>query len=113
MRAMPKSLLIHAVARVKTAPVDFWENEEISDREEITFVRMEPSHRIIRDKNNAEVQLSAVLFYDCRNSRPRGMEFFEDEVILFGGQSYRVIEVEPLYDGRRLHHYEIGMVKRA
>ena len=50
MRAIPKSLLIHAAARVKTAPVDFWENEEISDREEITFVRMEPSHRIIRDE---------------------------------------------------------------
>ncbi len=113
MRAIPKSLLLHTVARVKTAPADFWENEEIVGQEEITFVRMEPSHRIIRDKNNAELQLSAVLFYDCRNSRPQGIAFAEDEIILFNGQKYQIREVEPLYDGRRLHHYEIGMVKRA
>lgn len=113
MRAIPKSLLIHTVTRVKTAPADFWENEEITDREEITFVRIEPSRRIIRDKNNAELQLSAVLFYDCRNSRPRGVTFSEDEIIIFNGQKHQIREVEPLYDGKRLHHYEIGVVKRA
>lgn len=113
MRTIPKSLLIHTVTKARAMQTDRWGTEELSDGEEITFVRVEPSHRIIRDKNNAELQLSAVLFYDCRNSRPRGMVFAEDEIITFNGQKYQIKEVEPLYDGRRLHHYEIGVVKRA
>lgn len=113
MRAIPRSLLIHTVTKARAVQTDRWGKEEISDQEEISFVRMEPSHRVIRDKNNAELQLSAVLFYDCRNSCPRGMTFSEDEVIVFNGQKHRIREIEPLYDGKRLHHYEIGVVKHA
>lgn len=74
-------------------------------------MRMEPSSRIIRDKNNAELQLSATLFYDCRNSFPRGVVFAEDDVILFNGQKHRIQLIEPLYDGKKLHHYELGLIK--
>ena len=76
-------------------------------------VRIEPSSKVIRDKNGAEIQLAAALFYDCRNSLPGGIEFAVDDIIIFNGQKHAVQLVEPLYDGRKLHHYELGLIKHA
>lgn len=76
-------------------------------------VRMEPSSRVVRDKNNAEIQLAATLFYDCRNSRPKDIRFEEDDIIIFNGQKHSVQTVEPLYDGNRLHHMEMGLIKHG
>lgn len=79
----------------------------------LTHVRIEPSSKIVRDKNSAEIQLAATLFYDCRNSRPQGIIFAVDDIIIFNGQKHQVKLVEPLYDGERLHHYELGLIAYA
>ena len=113
IKAIPRSVLIHSVVYKKEETADRWGEKAEKEKFELSFVRMEPSRRIVRDKNNAEIQLSAALFYDCRNSRPRGMEFAVDDVIIFNGQKHRVQLVEPLYDGERLHHYELGLIKYA
>ena len=108
MRPIPKQLLIHQVmlhketgSNIKFSNIYFL----------LRSVRMEPSSQVIRDRNNAEIRLAATLFYDCVNSRPRDISFQEDEVIIFNGQRHQVKIIEPLYDGRRLHHYELGLVK--
>lgn len=95
----------------KEETADSWGKKIEKEETELRFVKMEPSGRIIRGKNNAEIQLAATLFYDCRNSRPRGVNFAVDDVILFNGQKHRIQLVEPLYDGGRLHHYELGLIK--
>lgn len=92
---------------------DRWGEETLKEEQEITYVRMEPSGKVVRDKNNAEVQLAATLFYDCRNSRPKGVEFAEDDIIIFNGQKHSIQVIEPLYDGERLHHIEMGLIKHA
>ena len=74
---------------------------------------MEPSRQIVRDKSGAEIQLAATLFYDCINSSPAGVQFAVDDVIIFNGQKHQVKTVEPLYDERKLHHYEMGLVAYA
>ncbi len=112
MRAMPRYLLIHEVTLCKVFDEDRWGKVILDDSVRIKFVRIEPSKQIIRDKNNAEIQLSATLFYDCRNSRPQDAEFSLDDVIYFHGEKYQIKLVEPLYDDERLHHYEIGLVKK-
>lgn len=109
-------MLPHTVTLAKEVPAqgDFWEeNTETAEEETLRYVKMEPSTKIIRDKNNVEIQLAATLFYDCRNSLPRGIEFAVDDVVIFNGQRHQVKVVEPLYDGRKLHHYESGLIKRA
>lgn len=113
MRSIPKELLIHAVTLHIIRDKDRWGKAEIGTGTDVKEVRLESSSKVIRDKNNAEIQLTAMLFYDCRNSRPRGIVFVEDNVVGFNGQKFRIVSVEPLYDGRRLHHYEIGLVKYA
>lgn len=85
----------------------------MKDEQKITHVRMEPSSKVVRDKNNAEVQLAATLFYDSRNSRPKDIEFAEDDIIIFNGQKHSIQTIEPLYDGERLHHIEMGLIKHA
>lgn len=113
IRAIPKKLLIHTVTMSRTAEEDRWGNETPGAAKKIRYVRMEPTTKVIRDKNSAEIQLAATLFYDCRNSRPQGVVFAVDDIITFNGQKHQVKLVEPLYDGQKLHHYEMGLIKRA
>lgn len=113
MKAIPKKLLIHNATLSKTMKTNRWGDEKVEKQYLLSRVRMEPSSKIVRDKNGTEIQLAATLFYDCRNSRPQGIEFAVDDIILFSGQKHAVQLVEPLYDGERLHHYELGLIARA
>lgn len=113
MTPIPRALLIHTVQIQTVTSKDDWGKETLSDKSELRYVRLDPSTKYVKDKSNNEIQLAAVLFYDCRNSRPRGQVFYDGQVITFNNERYRVKLVEPLYDGRRLHHYEIGMVRDA
>lgn len=112
MRAIPKVLLIHS-ARLLQAIQGEWGAEGLQPIAELEYICIEPSSKVVRDKNNAEQQLSAILFFDCRNSSPRGLEFKEDQIVDFHGLKHRIVAIEPLYDNRKLHHYEIGMVRYA
>lgn len=113
MKPIPKKLLMHSVILHKQIAEDTWGKETLDEGVKLSYVRLEPSGRIVRNKNGAEVQLAATLFYDCRNSRPSGIVFREDDIVIFNGQKHKVHTVEPLYDGRKLHHYEMGLIKHA
>ena len=115
IRPIPKALLIHSVDWIPAESItkDRWGKAGEVSGQAVSRVRMEPSDRIVRDKNNAEIRLAAVLFYDCHNSRPAGMLPAVDDIVTFNGQKFRVQTVDPLYDGRRLHHYEIGLIRYA
>ncbi len=112
IKPIPKKLLIHTVTRLERT-TDRWGEETLKEKEIIKRVRIEPSNKVVRDKNNAEIQISATLFYDCKNSLPRDIQFAEDDIIVFNGQKHKVQTIEPLYDRERLHHIEMGLVKHA
>lgn len=113
MRAIPISLLIHTAALQKSIKKDRWGNESDTDKTHLYRIRVEPSSKIVRNKSSAEIQLAAVLFYDCKNSRPKNVKIQEDDIIIFNGDRYSVQIVDSLYDEKRLHHYEIGLIKHA
>lgn len=113
MYPIPKSLLIHTVTLLKTTREDRWGNRKEQEEIRLQHVRMEPSGKVVRDKNNAELQLSAILIYDCKNSRPKNVEFEVDAGILFNGQKYKLQDIEALYDKKKLHHYELGVIRDA
>lgn len=113
MMPIPKALLIHTAQIQDVGSKDTWGKETLSAPIALEYIRLEPCTKYVKDKSNQEIQLAAVLFYDCRNSRPRGQAFHDDQVLAFNGERYRIKLVEPLYDGRRLHHYEIGMVRNG
>ena len=113
IRPIPKRLLNHTVNRHKVAEKDRMGKVILDTGITIKHVRIEPSSKVIRDKSGAEIQLAATMFYDCRNSEPRNVQFAVDDIINFSGQCFSVQAVEPLYDNNRLHHYELGMIRHA
>nr|WP_275891440.1 putative minor capsid protein [Ruminococcus sp. OA3] len=106
-------MLIHAVTHAIEGEEDRWGNTELVGEQMLTHVRLEPSSKVVRDKSGAEIQLAATLFYDCRNSRPQGITFAVNDIIIFNTQKLRVMLAEPLYDGEKLHHYELGLISYA
>lgn len=111
MRPIPKQLLIHTVTLHHKKHVDRWGKVELDEGTEVRCVRIEPSRQIVRDQNGAEIQLAASLFCDCRNSHPQGIQWHVDDIVCVSSEMYQVKTVEPLYDERTLHHYEVGMVR--
>lgn len=110
VKPIPKTILIHrAVLHEKIK--DSWDTKSPKKVGELERIRIEPSNKVIRDKNNEELQLAALLFFDCKNSSPRGQNFEVNQMVDFQGEFFRVAVVEPLYDRKKLHHYEIGMVR--
>lgn len=113
MRPIPKNLLIHEVMLHRSQSKDRWGKTELDRGAHLERVRLEPTSKIVRDKNNAEIRLSAIMFYDCKNSLPRDISFAEDDIIIFNRQKHKIQTVELLYDEQKLHHYELGLVKSA
>lgn len=109
MRPIPRQLLIHNADLLTPTGTDIW-HETTYQSVSLARVRVDPSTKLVRSKDNTEVQLSAVLIYDCRNSRPQGVCIAAGQCVDWGGTRYRVATVEPLYDGQRLHHWEVGLV---
>jgi hypothetical protein len=110
MKPIPKKLLIHSATIKAVTSTDRWGNKTTGAPVDLKYVRFEPSTKIIRDKQNNELQLSSTMFYDCKNSEPASAEFTKDTIITFNGTDYKVEVIEPLYDGHKLHHYELGLV---
>lgn len=77
----------------------------------IQYVRMEPTSKVVLSKENTQVQLVSVLFYDCQDSEPVNIGFTELDQIIFNGRKYTVMSVDILYDKTVTpHHYEIGLI---
>lgn len=109
MPPIPRRLLIHSAVYRHTPSRDDWGKVTWGGSVSLTYVRVEPSHALRITKDNREVRLSALLFYDCRNSLPAGLRFEVGCAVSFGGTDYTVVAEDPLYDGEKLHHLEVGL----
>jgi hypothetical protein len=108
MRPIPHAMLIHA-ATLATAETDAYQTETLTTVAELSRVRVEPDETELTATDDTQVEKTALLLYDVRNSRPRGVAFAAGQRVVFEGVRYRVEGVEPLYDGRRLHHVEVTL----
>lgn len=109
MIPIPKRLLIHSCTLKTPLGEDDYGKVTYSEPVLLERVRIEPSSAVITDKQNRQRQLSALILYDCRNSK--GLtEFKTEDVIEFEGVFYTVGRIDSLYDGKKLHHYEVGLI---
>lgn len=108
MKAIPKNLLIHS-GTIAVTSTDDWGAETTTAPTELKFIRIEPYNKILKTKNNEEVQTNALMFYDAVNSLPKGQSFTENTIININGREYRIVTIDELYDNRKLHHYEITL----
>lgn len=109
MKPIPKRLLIHSAEAIKQENADMWDNKTDKTVALLENVRIEPSNALTVTKDNRQIKLSAVLFFDCTHSRPAGFDFSETDIIEAIGGRYEVISVDKLYDEKKLHHYEVGL----
>lgn len=122
MPPIPKKLLIHSAELITEFSPDKWGKASERETVKLEHVRIDPSEKYVIGENGETLRLSAVLFFDCRNSFPQNIKFAlkddaaeEKKVVLqkvsFGGRLFTVHTVKPLYaDKNRIHHYEIELV---
>lgn len=108
MKPIPKHLMIHS-ADLKTVVEDRWQKETLTLLASLKKIRIEPLSKLIMDKQNRQITISAMLFYDCIISMPKNVAFAEGQKIIFNGKKYTIETIELLYDEKKLHHYELGL----
>lgn len=108
MIPIPRSILVHA-ATLQTAAGDRDQNRTYTTVAALSRIRVEPSSQQMLTQSGKQVQLTGRLFFDAHNSLPSGTVFEVGQYVLYDSTEYRVESVEPLYDKRKLHHYEVGL----
>lgn len=107
MRPIPRSLLIHT-ATLEAATKDAYQDTTYQTVSTLPRVRVEPTTKQVMSKDNTQTQLAAVLIADARNSAPVP-DIAVGQYVTWNSKRYRVETVDLLYDGRKLHHLEVGL----
>lgn len=108
MKPIPRSLLIHE-ATLQTESKDAWQAVTTEIVANLKRVRVEPSSQQVITADGTTKQLAALLFYDTVNSLPKAVTFVVGQQVVYSGTTYTVESVEPLFEARKLHHYEVGL----
>lgn len=118
---IPKRVLVHTAELITKYGADKWGKASTSETAKLERVRIEPTSKAVTDAAGTVIQLSAVLFFDCRNSAPKGVIFalkddyvngktVDIQQVKFNGRIFTVTTIEPLYaDTSEIHHYEVGL----
>lgn len=110
MKPIPKNWLIHS-AELNSAETDNWQTESLTTISSLNNVRIEPSSKLITNKQGEQITLSATMFYDCHNSKGLTVNFSHGQKLIFNGNIYTIETIESLYDLKKLHHYELGLIQ--
>ncbi|MFA5424229.1 MAG: putative minor capsid protein [Phycisphaerae bacterium] len=106
-KSIPKRLLPHSATHNYGAKVkDDWGNLTHASSRALTHVLFEPTSKLIKSKDNREIQLSALMYFDCRNSSPEGATFAIGDQIIRGAAYEVVGGIDPIRDGT---HYEVEL----
>lgn len=109
MKPIPKRLLIHSAYAVELGEPERWGEQKEENRKRLSYLRFESYSNLRLSKNNEQVQLAGVLFYDCKNSRPRNYDFSHTDKIVIDGVQYNIVSVQKHCDERGLHHLEVEL----
>lgn len=109
IKPIPRNLLIHSATLNHITGTDSFNKKTYGTGIALTFVRVEPIKKIVVGTGELTNANTDKLFYDCTNSRPKGVIFEKEDKFIFNGKILTVREIETLYalDGITPHHYEI------
>lgn len=108
MLPIPLRLLIHE-ATLNEVVRDDYGAEQDKMIAQLKYVRFEPSTRVVRTADNADVQCTATLFIDAVSSWPVGVSPSIGNSIIWEGRRYRIEDIARQYDENRLHHLEVAL----
>ncbi len=110
MRPIPKTLLIHEAIRKIPNSENEW-GEKSCSLENLSRVRIEPCSQKDFATSKSSYEHTGIMFYDVVNSAGAGIEFLVGQEIVFGDITYKINSVRKMFDGLRLHHYEIELAE--
>lgn len=119
MQPIPARILIHSGTTTIYYDADKWGGTPDAVTAPITGVRIEPYRRETHDAQQQEVTLTAMMYYDTKNSACT-LPFVlpgdaynggkvKQQTISALGRVFVVKSVEPIYDDTALHHLEVGL----
>lgn len=108
MRPIPLGLLCHTV-KLSNVERDDYGTETDVPVATLYRVRLEPSAQVLVNTRGADVQCSATLFVDARRSWPVDVRILPEQAVQWEERRFRVQAVHPLFDGRKLHHWEVAL----
>ena len=119
MQSIPAQILIHSGTMTIYYAPDKWGGTPTATTAPITGIRIEPYRRETHDRDQQEVTLTAMMYYDTHNSTCT-LPFVlpgdaynggkvKQETISALGRVFVVKTVEPIYDDTALHHIEVGL----
>lgn len=119
MRKPPKHVYSHSITLHVAQGVDVWQEVASADIA-IEGVNVQPSSATVRNKDNTEVTLRAMLFADSRYTSP-ALDWWalkeQSETngslltLTFEGNTFHVISVDKLYNEYgQLDHWEVGLI---
>lgn len=119
MQSIPAQILIHSGTMTIYYAADKWGGTPTATTAPISHVRIEPYRRETHDRDQQEVTLTALMFFDCKNSACELPFVLPGDVYNGGkvkqqtisalGRVFVVKTVEPIYDDQALHHIEVGL----
>lgn len=120
MRPIPPRILTTSGTLKVPISADRYGKAEYSETN-FSKTHLQPSSSVKKTRDNREVVLRSLLFYDVRGSLPRGLDFDvlktqaekvgSDMLLLANGLEYIVETVEMIPDDTgKPHHYELGLV---
>jgi len=108
-KPIPKAVLPHtAVLKTPVASGIFTDGEY----DELTLynVRIETDERVRQSKNGETRGKGARLYYDCVNSAPADVKFGAEQLVVYGGISYKIESVRAVMGAGKTHHYLIELI---
>ncbi|WP_418290622.1 putative minor capsid protein [Massilicoli timonensis] len=120
LRPIPRRILSdNAILKIPTS-IDIYQNP-IYETYNMNNIHVQNTNQVIKNTENTEVVLRAVLFFDCRLSSPIGLDIWSLErdankvsasmKVEYAGDTYTVESVDLVPDDcGNPHHYELGMV---
>lgn len=106
--AIPRYLLPHYADVIRKTASDGWGGSDTEVAAVLRWVRIIPARSQTFALGGDIPQVSAKMFYDCRNSTPEDFEFRTGDIIRFMGRDYVVQKIETYFaDGGEPHHLEV------
>jgi len=120
LKPIPARILKHSATLKVAKTVDSWKKVTAYTDYALLRVCIQPSNKTIKTKDNTDVTLNGLMFYDCRLSSPRDLDIKTlknqsdaaggDMLLAFGSETFTVQIVDTIYDDvGRYHHTEVGL----
>lgn len=105
---IPRALLPHK-AQLLTETIDAWQNATVTDSKNLKYIRIDADLTHRADEKDTVHAARWLLFYDCRNSLPRGVTFSVGQTVTWNDLRLTIKKITPVWEDRTLHHYELEL----